>query len=152
METVQSLATHLGLGAFLATVDRSCGRHQLLEHAQQGEFHHDLVLALPTPPATLPGAVLVVATNCNGGVKEVLCFAERPSVQALWHHRCPDNPEFSGALPPILACARTHHWFDPCALLAPDARSELRPDARERQPGGGWRAKSCGARQIPPDA
>ena len=152
METVQSLATHLGLGAFLATVDRACGRHQLLEHAQQGEFHHDLVLALPAPPPTLPGAVLVVATNCNGGVKEVLCFAERPSVQALWHHRCPDSPEFAGVLPPILASARTHHWFDPCVLLTPEARSELRPDARERQPGGGWPAKSCSTRSLKTDA
>jgi hypothetical protein len=147
METVQSLTSHLGLGAFLARVDRVCGHHRLLEHAQQGEFHHDLVLELPEPPTTIPGRVLVVATNCNGGVKEVLCFADRPSIQALWHHRCPENPEFQGVLPTILASARTAHWFDPCALLAPDARSELRPEARERQPGGGWRVKSCGVTQ-----
>ncbi len=143
METVHTLASHLGLGAFLATVDRACGPHRLLDHVQQGEFHHDLVLHLPTPPQSIPGPYLVVSTNCNGGVKEVLCFGEPPSPAALWHHRCPDNPEFAGTLPPILASARTVHWFDPCVLLAPDARSELLPEARERQPGGGWRAKSC---------
>jgi Ribbon-helix-helix protein, copG family len=32
----------------------------------------------------------------------------------------------------------TEHWFDPCELLAPDARSELRPEYRRRQDGGGW--------------
>jgi hypothetical protein len=33
---------------------------------------------------------------------------------------------------------RTEHWFDPCALLGPDARSEYREEFRERQCGGGW--------------
>jgi hypothetical protein len=144
METVDSLASELGLGALLARVDASCGRHVLLEHAQQGEFHHDFILRVPSPPASIPGEFLVVATNCNGGVKEVLCFDAEPAVPALWHHRCPDNPEFSGDLPPIRAVARTPHWFDPCRLLTPEARSELRPEARERQPGGGWRPKRCG--------
>jgi hypothetical protein len=37
-----------------------------------------------------------------------------------------------------LAAATTEHWFDPCELLAPDARSELREEFRERQCGGGW--------------
>jgi len=141
--TVDALAEHLGLGSLLRVVDGACGRHEMLAHWQQGEFHHDLVLTVPAPPPTLPGPVLVVATNCNGGVKEVLCFAEPPSEQALWHHRCPDNPEFVGQIPPILASARTVHWFDPCTLLTDDARSELRPEARERQPGGGWRPKAC---------
>lgn len=30
------------------------------------------------------------------------------------------------------------HWFDPCALLAADTRSELRPEHRRMQKGGGW--------------
>ncbi len=145
MESVHSLATHLGLGSFLQRVDATCGCHAMVAHWQQGEFHHDLVLSVPAPPPTIPGPVLVVATNCNGGVKEVLCFAEVPLVGALWHHRCPESPEFAGVLPPILARAQTVHWFDPCRLLTPDARSELRPDARERQPGGGWQPKGCGA-------
>jgi hypothetical protein len=127
METVHSLASTLSLGALLARVDRACGRHQLLEHATQGEFHHDLVLGLPAPPASIPGSVLVVATNCNGGVKEVLCFAQRPSLSALWHHRCPENVEFSGTLPPILASSTTLHWFDPCAPLTEQARSGTHP-------------------------
>jgi hypothetical protein len=87
--------------------------------------------------------VLVVATNCNGGVKELLSFDSVPERNALWHSRCPDNPEFSGTIPPLLAAVRTTHWFDPCNLLLPDARSELREEFRERQPGGGWRAKGC---------
>ncbi|MCB9788905.1 MAG: hypothetical protein H6744_19690 [Deltaproteobacteria bacterium] len=65
----------------------------------------------------------------------------------MWHARCPDNPEFEGELPPVLAVARTAHWFDPCALLAEDARSELRPEARRRQRGGGWVAID-GARLV----
>ena len=139
MVTLHTLATHLSLGDLLAQVDRACGHHRMLGHWQQGEFHHDLVLEVPEPPLSIPGHVLVVATNCNGGVKEIICFDVAPSPDALWHYRCPDNPEFSGALPPIQAIARTQHWFDPCVLLADDARSELRPDMRERQRGGGWR-------------
>lgn len=65
----------------------------------------------------------------------------------LGHYRCPDSPEFSGSLPPLLAEAWTVHWFDPCALLADDARSEYRPEFRERQPAGGWQMKGCGTRK-----
>ena len=38
----------------------------------------------------------------------------------------------------VLGVARSHHYFDPCELLVPDARSELRPEHRRRQRGGGW--------------
>ena len=82
--------------------------------------------------------MLVIATNCNGGVKEVLAFNDVPDRYALWHHRCPDEPEFQGTLIPILGSTRTNHWFDPCALLTNDARSELKPEFRKRQRGGGW--------------
>jgi hypothetical protein len=92
----------------------------------------------PRPPPPSCGRVLVVATNCNGGVKEVLCFAEVPERRALWHHRCPDIREFHGELGPVLARAITEHWFDPCELLAVNSRSELRPEYRRRQDGGGW--------------
>jgi hypothetical protein len=92
-------------------------------------------------PGELPGSILVVATNCNGGVKEVLAFDEVPDRYALWHFRCPENPEFDGLLPPLLQTARTTHWFDPCALLLPDARSEYRAECRVRQRGGGWQQK-----------
>jgi hypothetical protein len=88
----------------------------------------------------------VVATNCNGGVKEVMCFPRIPDRSALWHSRCPDNPEFTGELPPLLGAVRTAHWFDPCQLLGPDARSEYREDARERQLGGGWTLRACGSK------
>ena len=62
---------------------------------------------------------------------------------ALWHHRCPSNPEFSGELTAVLDVSTTVHWFDPCALLSDHARSEIRPEFRERQAGGGWVMKSC---------
>ena len=126
------------LGALLEEVRERHGEFELVAHWKQGEFHHDVVLRLHETPADLPGPVLVVATNCNGGIKEVLAFSEVPNRWALWNHRCPDNPDFDGSIPPVLGRARTHHWFDPCELLTPDARSELRPEHRRRQRGGGW--------------
>ena len=137
---IEGLAANLALGSLLNDVRSKHGGYEILDHWQQGEFHHDLVLRVQQT-LQLPGAILVVATNCNGGVKEVLCFSEIPSSGALWKHRCPGNPEFLGDLPPILGHAQTMHWFDPCELLGPDARSEYRPEHRERQFGGGWRPK-----------
>jgi hypothetical protein len=143
MNTLAPLTQHLGLGALLAELSRSFGPVDHLAHWTQGEFHHDIVLRVPNAEHKLPGSVLVVATNCNGGVKEILCFDRVPERLALWHSRCPDNPEFTGTIPPLLAAAKTVHWFDPCHLLTPDARSELRPEYRERQTGGGWTRKGC---------
>lgn len=131
---VERLAQTMMLGALLEEVRRRHRTYDVLAHWQQGEFHHDVVLRVD-------GHVLVVATNCNGGVKEVLAFAEAPipvSRWALWHWRCPNVADFSGDLPPLLARATTTHYFDPCALLAENARSELRPEARRRMRGGGW--------------
>ncbi len=121
------------LGVLLEKLARE-GGYELVDHWKQGEFHHDVVLRTPD-------AVLVVATNCNGGIKEVLAFDEVPDRWALWHHRCPNNPEFSGTLAPIRARATTDHWFDPCALLTDDARSELRAEHRQRMRGGGYCAR-----------
>jgi hypothetical protein len=135
---VTDLAGSLVLGALLERVRDRWGRYELLDHWQQGEFHHDVIVRIPAAASDLPGSVLVVATNCNGGVKEVLCFANVPDRLALWHARCPDNAEFSGSLPAVLAAATTPHWFDPCELLRPNARSEYREEFRERQCGGGW--------------
>jgi hypothetical protein len=136
---VDRLARFLVLGSLLEDLTRHFGSYELVAHWKQGEFHHDVVLRLPESVATdLPGRVLVVATNCNGGIKEVLCFAAVPDRLALWHHRCPALPEFVGELKPVLARSVTEHWFDPCELLAADARSELRPEHRRRQHGGGW--------------
>jgi hypothetical protein len=139
MAVVDTLARHLVLGALLDDVSSRFGGYELAAHWTQGEFHHDLVLRLPSAAAReLPGTVLVVATNCNGGIKEVLCFAELPDRRALWHHRCPEVEDFAGDLTPILGRATTEHWFDPCEILATNARSELRPEHRRRQEGGGW--------------
>ncbi len=135
--SVASLSRRLVLAGVLEALADDHGGYDLLDHWQQGEFHHDVVLRV-TRPDGLPGDILVVATNCNGGVKEILCFDRIPDRWALWHARCPRNPEFRGELPPLLDRARTEHWFDPCALLVADARSELRPEHRERMRGGGW--------------
>ena len=143
---VEALARNLALGALLTDLKSDFGGYEILDHWQRGEFHHDLLLRVD-PNGRLPGPVLVVATNCNGGVKEVLCFEVPPAEKALWHWRCPESEEFDGDLPPVLEEARTVHWFDPCALLTPDARSEIRPEFRERQEGGGWQMKGCGVRR-----
>lgn len=128
---VETLAGTLVLGSLLDLVRIRFGSYEVLAHWTQGEFHHDVVLRADDH-------VLVVATNCNGGVKEVLAFPTMPERWALWHWRCPNVADFSGELPPILARATTAHYFDPCDLLAEDARSELLPEARVRQHGGGW--------------
>jgi hypothetical protein len=130
------LADTLSLGTLLEMLRLEYGGYELVDHWQQGEFHHDVLVR-----ARLPGlfdGYLVVSTNCNGGVKEVLAFFAPPSRSALWHYRCPDAPEFGGELPPISERVVTTHWFDPCELLSPNARSELRPEYRVRQAGGGW--------------
>jgi hypothetical protein len=142
---LKSLADRMVLGSLLEHLRAELGSYELVEHWQQGEFHHDVVLRV-SATARLPGRVLVVATNCNGGVKEVACFREVPDRMGLWRHRCPNNPEFAGKLPEILAREVTSHWFDPSELLGPDTRSELRKEFRERQPGGGWRRRE-GARR-----
>ncbi|WP_437602162.1 hypothetical protein WMF28_11065 [Sorangium sp. So ce590] len=46
------------------------------------------------------------------------------------------------------ACASRGDHFDPCELLAADARGELRPEFRERDVGGGWRARSAGMTRL----
>ena len=142
---IESLARNLGLGSLLADLKDRFGGYEILDHWQRGEFHHDLLLRVESK-GKLPGPVLVVATNCNGGVKGVLAFDDTPTPGALWHWRCPDSPEFQGELPPLRAESRTHHWFEPCELLRDDARSELLPEHRERQEGGGWRMKTCGTK------
>ena len=135
---LKTLAETLLLGECLQMLFILFPDYELREHWLQGEFHHDLVLYIPNALPRLPGAWLVISTNCNGGIKEVLCLEEEPDRWALWHHRCPENPEFSGAALAPKGLARTVHWFEPCVLLEPDARSELLPEHRQRQRGGGW--------------
>jgi hypothetical protein len=142
-EVVRGLADALVLGALLDEVRSRFGSYELLDHWKQGEFHHDVLVKSPK------GTIFVIATNCNGGVKEVLSFDTVPDRAALWHWRCPLSSDFSGKLPPILGRALTDHWFDPCDLLAEGARSELREEFRQRQRGGGWEMlpKACGPRR-----
>lgn len=140
---LQKLADTLVLGALLDELRVRYGHFDLLDHWTQGEFHHDVVIRIPS------GAILIVATNCNGGVKEVLAFDGVPDRWALWHWRCPQVADFSGDLPSMLGHAVTLHWFDPCDLLGLQARSELREEFRERQRGGGWQmtdtSRGCGS-------
>lgn len=135
---VAELAATLMLGDLLGELVRRWGAYEFVEHWQQGEFHHDTIVRVPNARDDLPGIYLVVATNCNGGVKEVLCLDAMPNRGGLWRARCPGNGEFQGDMPLILARSLTDHWFDPCVLLELDARSEYRADCRVRQPGGGW--------------
>ena len=143
---VESLASTMSLSSLLDALREAVGVFELHDHWTQGEFHHDVVVRFG---AGADARALVVATNCNGGVKEVLAFPAVPDRDALWHWRCPLVAEFSGTLPPLLARATTTHFFDPCALLADDARSELLPEHRVRQKGGGWQAapSACGRRR-----
>ena len=140
--TWEELATYLALGDLLRTVADGHGGYTLSAHWTQGEFHHDVVVTLDGP-GPVPAPVLVIATNCNGGVKELLALEGVPSRDALWHHRVPESDEFAtDPLPPLVAEAQTIHWFDPRELLRDDARSELRPEHRVRQRGGGWQLRS----------
>ena len=134
---LEALQQPSGLGPFLDVLTRDYGPFDVLEHWQQGEFHHDLVVRIQNASG-LPAPIAVIATNCNAGIKEVLWFQVPPSRWALWKWRCPDNTEFEGALPPIAMSWRKEHWFDPCELLTDDARSELKPGCRQRVRGGGW--------------
>lgn len=86
----------------------------------------------------------MVATNCNGGVKEVIALVGIPERYALWHWRCPQVADFSGEMPAVIARATTSHHFDPYELLKTDARSDILAEHRTRQVGGGWElAKRC---------
>ena len=75
---VAELAKTRVLGALLDALQRTWGGYDLLHHHQQGEFHHDVFVRvrLSEDKPRLPGEYLVISTNCNGGVKEVLCFEE----------------------------------------------------------------------------
>jgi hypothetical protein len=134
---IDQLAGLMVLGSLLDELVQTYGRYDLLAHWKQGEFHHDLVLGVSESARDLLGPILVVSTNCNGGVKEVASFSETPDRLTLWAHRCAPPGTMLPQLP-LLAASRTEHWFNPCELLGENARSELRPEFRRRQEGGGW--------------
>ena len=137
-DPLDALARTMTLGALLERLHDAHGGYELIAHHTQGEFHHDVIVRVHDH-AALPGEYVSVATNCNGGVKEVLAFRDEPTPDALWRMRCPDNADFgTGQVATPLGVVRTVHYFDPCELLREDARSELKPEFRQRQRGGGW--------------
>ena len=144
MESLARLTRSLVLGDLLAELIRLHGGFELVEHWTQGEFHHDVVLRLPpgalvaASPVSSGRSVLVVATNCNGGVKELLAFDEVPSRRALWDYRVGTS---SAEAIQLRGSARTLHWFDPRELLGDNARSEIKREYRQRQEGGGWQLR-----------
>ncbi len=138
MEALAHLTRSLVLGDLLAELIRRFGGFELLEHWTQGEFHHDVVLRLPAGALAKTPRVLVVATNCNGGVKELLAFDDVPSRRALWDYRVGTS---SAAAIRLRDSARTLHWFDPRELLGENARSEIKREFRQRQEGGGWQLR-----------
>jgi hypothetical protein len=146
---LDELAQTLDLGSLLEAVSRRYGDFALVDHWQQGEFHHDVVIRVSERATDLPGRVLVVSSNCNGGIKEVLAFDEVPERGTLWSYRCPDANGPAAALR-VLGSSRTVHWFDPCELLGENARSEYRPEFRRRQKGGGWEPVRCSASSKTP--
>lgn len=115
---LNSLAGELLLGHLLQRLRDEFGTYELLDHWTVGEYHHDILIRIDQDGAQLPGNVMVVSTNCNGGLKALMCFAEPPSRDALWRLRC-GEPKPSDEEP--LATARTLHWFDPTALIEESA-------------------------------
>ena len=122
------------LSGAMTIVEGQWANYKVCGHWTQGEFHHDVVIDIDSH-------CLIISTNCNGGVKEVLLLEEMPSQEQLWHWRCPENPDFSGKPLKLVAQVKTEAWHDPCEVLVPDARSELKPEFRRRQKGGGWEMK-----------
>lgn len=135
------LVSSYAIGNLLGDLRKRFGGYRLIENWQQGEFHYDLVLEVPGS-GMLPGNILVIATNCVGGVKEVFCLDYVPTRYALWKFRCPDINEFTGAMPRILGYARTRNWVDPKGLIGDDAPSEIKPEFRNRVRGGGYAMKT----------
>jgi hypothetical protein len=142
MSYLDMLSESLVLGDLLTQLVKRYGTFELVAHWMQGEFHHDVVLRMPEN--TGDPRILVVSTNCNAGVKELLAFDDVPSREALWQFRLGER---NGASIGLRDCARTLHWFDPGELLGENARSELKPEYRSRQSGGGWKLREdlvCG--------
>ncbi len=137
MGIVKRLADRLVLGDLLTELHQMIGPSRPIAVWKQSCSHSDVVVQLDHRKE-LPGSVLVIAIDCDRGVKEVLCFDEIPDRWALWHWRCPTNPEFEGEIPPLLDYEKTQHWFDPNEICDDDSYCELRPEFRQRQRGGGF--------------
>ena len=143
MSYLHTLGESLVLGDLLDKLVKRFGAFELVTHWTQGEFHHDVVLRLGEDRDAEP-PILIVSTNCNGGVKELLAFDVLPSREALWNYRLGDA---SAASIGLRESVQTLHWFDPRELLGENARSELKPEYRRRQSGGGWKLRddrACG--------
>jgi hypothetical protein len=61
---IQHLADQLTFAGVLEELRRLAGRYDVVDHWQQGEFHHDTLLLVDAERVGVPGPFLVVATNC----------------------------------------------------------------------------------------
>ena len=66
------------------------------------------------------------------GVQAILPAGDEEKLAAWWMSLI-----LAGGAP-LRERVTTVHFFDPCELLRPDARSEIRPEHRRRMRGGGW--------------
>lgn len=142
MTSESKILTALEKSGDLSTAFRdleSFGGYEHLDHWQQGEFHHDHLLKVASTDSK--ECYVVIATNCNGAIKEILFFHELPKRWEIWGYRVPENTEFEKPTFEIISHIKTGIWFDPRRLLTDDTRSELLPEHRRRQRGGGWVAK-----------
>ncbi len=121
---IDSLAQELLLGHLLQRLQDEFSDFELLAHWTKGEYHHDIVVKLGDQKS-LPGPVLVVSANCNGGIKELLCFDTAPSEEELWTLR--DENLATDELPAVLAAAKTIHWVDPIGLVRRPTMADMRP-------------------------
>ncbi|MFN3199777.1 MAG: hypothetical protein ACE366_15345 [Bradymonadia bacterium] len=119
MQTLlNQLARRPSLKAILKALSTHCGHEaRLVAHWQQGHLHHDMVFHVTPPHPGLPSDILVVSTDDRGMVKEMMSLASMPKRQALWHARCPNDPDFDGDLPQVLDEVKTMHWVDPKRII-----------------------------------
>jgi len=96
------VADALSLHEALAVLETHAPDHRLLEVWRDGEYHYDLVFAVSD-------FFLVVAANCNGGVKEALLLDARPGRDLI---RCVRRDGPLRALT-VLSHERTVHFVPP---------------------------------------
>ena len=129
------------LGSLLERLNLDYGGYELLAHHTQGEFHHDVVLRVQSMQGVpgmhgegaLPGEILVVSTNCNGGIKEVLVFEAEPDLgAALFRPLRVDERARAQRAAPRVPAPPARGWLGACVEWAgPRGWRAASPTARE---------------------